>query len=97
MQDVVADAMTVEAVPIVDANGTPLPEAQVQRMHVTVQTLGRIAIIGGSALVAGLGGWLAKSLSYMDGTAAVALSGCFSFGIQRRDDAAVHRHVLRSA
>ena len=65
MQDVVADAMTVEAVPIVDANGTPLPEAQVQRMHVTVQTLGRIAIIGGSALVAGLGGWLAKSLSYV--------------------------------
>jgi hypothetical protein len=33
-------------------------------MHVTMQTLGRIAIIGGSALVAGLGGWLASILSY---------------------------------
>jgi len=33
-------------------------------MHITMQTLGRIAIIGGSALVAGLGGWLAKTLSY---------------------------------
>jgi hypothetical protein len=65
LQDVVADAMTVEAVSVVDTKGTPLPEAQVQRMHITVQTLGRIAIIGGSALVAGLGGWLAKSLSYV--------------------------------
>jgi hypothetical protein len=34
-------------------------------MYVTVQTLRRIAIIGGSALVAGLGGWLAKNLSYV--------------------------------
>jgi MFS family permease len=65
LQDVVADAMTVEAVPDVDAGGSPIPEAQVQRMHVTVQTLGRIAIIGGSAIVAGLGGWLAKTLSYV--------------------------------
>jgi MFS family permease len=65
LQDVVADAMTVEAVPDVDEVGSPIPEAQVQRMHVTVQTLGRIAIIGGSALVAGLGGWLAKTLSYV--------------------------------
>jgi len=65
MQDVVADAMTVEAVPDIDQDGSPIPEAQVQRMHVTVQTLGRIAIIGGSALVAGLGGWLAKTLSYV--------------------------------
>jgi hypothetical protein len=38
--------------------------ATLQRMHVTMQTLGRIAIIGGSALVAGLGGWLASVLSY---------------------------------
>jgi hypothetical protein len=29
LQDVVADAMTVEAVPVVDTNGIPLPEAQV--------------------------------------------------------------------
>jgi hypothetical protein len=65
LQDVVADAMTVEAVPIVGEDGSPIPEAQKQRMHVTVQTLGRIAIIGGSALVAGLGGWLAKTLSYV--------------------------------
>ncbi len=64
LQDVVADAMTVEAVPAVDEDGTPIADATLQRMHVTMQTLGRIAIIGGSALVAGLGGWLAKILSY---------------------------------
>jgi MFS family permease len=64
MQDVVADAMTVEAVPAFEDDGAPIPEAELQRMHVTVQTLGRIAIIGGSALVAGLGGWLASIFSY---------------------------------
>ena len=64
LQDVVADAMTVEAVPTVDENGSSFDEKALQRMHVTVQTLGRIAIIGGSALVAGIGGWLAKVLSY---------------------------------
>ena len=64
MQDVVADAMTVEAVPTVLDDGTQIPEKEFQRMHVTMQTLGRIAIIGGVALVAGLGGWLAKVLSY---------------------------------
>jgi hypothetical protein len=64
-QDVVADAMTVEAVPRHDENGVPIPEKDLQRMHVTMQTLGRIAIVGGSALVAGLGGWLAQTLSYL--------------------------------
>jgi len=64
LQDVVADAMTVEAVPPVDEDGQPIAEATLQRMHVTMQTLGRMAIIGGSALVAGLGGWLATILSY---------------------------------
>ncbi|MGD8294135.1 MAG: hypothetical protein PVF37_20645 [Desulfobacterales bacterium] len=64
LQDVVADAMTVEAVPSHTEAGVPIPKREVQRMHITMQTLGRIAIIGGSALVAGVGGWLAKILSY---------------------------------
>ena len=64
LQDVVADAMTVEAVPALRADGTPVPEPEQKRMHVTVQTLGRVAILGGSAAVAGLGGWLAQTLSY---------------------------------
>ncbi|MEW6444412.1 MAG: hypothetical protein AB1640_26035 [bacterium] len=64
LQDVVADAMTVEAVPAVREDGSPIGEEQSRRMHVTMQTLGRIAIVGGSALVAGTGGWLAKVFSY---------------------------------
>jgi hypothetical protein len=63
-QDVVADAMTVEAVPRHNAEGEPIAEGELQRMHITMQTLGRIAIISGAALVAGIGGWLAKTLSY---------------------------------
>jgi hypothetical protein len=45
-------------------DGAEIPEDEIKRMHVTMQTLGRIAIISGSALVAGLGGWLAMTLSY---------------------------------
>ncbi|GAB4516303.1 MAG: hypothetical protein Tsb0026_21470 [Sulfuricaulis sp.] len=51
VQDVVADAMTVEAVPRVDANGQPLVPEIRKSMHVTMQTLGRVAIISGGVLV----------------------------------------------
>ena len=64
LQDVVADAMTVEAVPARRDDGTGYTETEQQQMHVTMQTLGRMAIVGGGALVAGVGGWLAKALSY---------------------------------
>jgi len=64
LQDVVADAMTVEAVPVRREDGSEYPDAEQQQMHVTMQTLGRMAIVGGGALVAGAGGWLAKTLSY---------------------------------
>ena len=52
VQDVVADAMTVEAVPEKDDNGHPLSADQIKAMHTTMQTLGRFAIIGGTVLVA---------------------------------------------
>jgi hypothetical protein len=51
VQDVVADAMTVEAVPRFDAEGRPTSMAARKSMNTTVQTLGRVAIIGGSVLV----------------------------------------------
>lgn len=51
LQDVVADAMTVEAVPRVDAAGNPLSGEQRRLGHTTMQTLGRVAIIGGAFLV----------------------------------------------
>src|SRR5687768_15726474 len=52
IQDAVADAMTVEAVPRVDEHGRPYDAATRKSMHTTMQTLGRVAIIGGLALVA---------------------------------------------
>jgi hypothetical protein len=52
LQDAVADAMTVEAVPRVDDGGRPIDPATRKLMHTTMQTLGRVAIIGGSVLVA---------------------------------------------
>ncbi|MFA7503719.1 MAG: hypothetical protein WCZ28_03375 [Burkholderiaceae bacterium] len=51
-QDVVADAMTVEAVPLVRSDGSAVPDAERRSMHTTMQTLGRVAIIGGSLMVA---------------------------------------------
>jgi hypothetical protein len=52
IQDSVADAMTVEAVPRADAAGKPYDEQTRKSMHTTMQTLGRVAVIGGLALVA---------------------------------------------
>ena len=52
VQDVVADAMTVEAVPLSDEQGIDYSKDQVKIMHTTMQTLGRFAIIGGTVLVA---------------------------------------------
>ncbi|MGH8648721.1 MAG: hypothetical protein ACREUP_05360, partial [Burkholderiales bacterium] len=54
VQDVVADAMTVEAVPRVDENGRPVPQEARKLMNTTMQTLGRVALIGGLALVAAI-------------------------------------------
>ena len=51
IQDAVADAMTVEAVPRVDDHGKPFDERR-KLMHTTMQTLGRVAIIGGGIIVA---------------------------------------------
>lgn len=51
VQDVVADAMTVEAVPQLDGNGKRFAEADLKAMHTTMQTLGRFAIISGTVAV----------------------------------------------
>lgn len=52
VQDVVADAMTVEAVPRFNADGSPVDSARLRLMHTTMQTLGRVAIVGGGVFVA---------------------------------------------
>ena len=52
LQDAVADAMSVEAVPRLMKDGTPISDEQAKALHTTMQTLGRIALIGGSVAVA---------------------------------------------
>ena len=52
IHDAVADAMTVEAVPRLDAQGRALDPGARRLMHTTMQTLGRVAVIGGSVVVA---------------------------------------------
>lgn len=52
IQDVVADAMTVEAVPLSDAEGQAYKDSQIKAMHTTMQMLGRFAIISGTIAVA---------------------------------------------
>lgn len=51
VQDVVADAMTVEAVPKFDKDGRRFADADIKAMHTTMQTLGRFAIISGTVAV----------------------------------------------
>ena len=58
VQDVVADAMTVEAVPQTDENGKPFSQEDARALHTTMQTLGRVAIISGFASVAGVNIWI---------------------------------------
>lgn len=68
IQDTVADAMTVEAVPRYDAQGRPVSEAESHLAHTTMQTLGRLAIIGGTMLVA------AANVSFFSGVEAMSVA-----------------------
>ena len=66
IQDAVADAMSVEAVPEVDAEGNPLPQDVLRTQHTTMQTLGRVALISGISIVA------AVNIYLFDGIEALA-------------------------
>jgi hypothetical protein len=66
IQDTVADAMTVEAVSRVDEHGMPVQEEQIRLAHTTMQTLGRVAIIGGTLIVALANVYLFRGVENMD-------------------------------
>ena len=66
IQDVVADAMTVEAVPLVDQDGHTFPAGTRRLMHTTMQTLGRVAIIGGTVFVALLNVFMFAGVETLD-------------------------------
>ncbi len=71
VQDVVADAMTVEAVPHFDDTGQPIAKEKLRLMHTTMQTLGRVAIISGGIFVALLNVYLFDGAAALDEAAKV--------------------------
>ena len=73
VQDVVADAMTVEAVPRVDEQGRPIGPATLRLMHTTMQTLGRVAIVTGGILVALLNVFMFNGVEAMSPEQTVAV------------------------
>lgn len=58
LQDAVADAMTTEAIPRLKSKGDPYSEDEIHAMHVTMQTLGRVAFVGGTIVVALINMWV---------------------------------------
>jgi len=66
LQDVVADAMTVEAVPRVDELGQPFDETREKLMHTTMQTLGRVAIVGGTLIVSLVSYFMYSGINSLD-------------------------------
>ncbi|MBI3074966.1 MAG: hypothetical protein HYY92_01990 [Parcubacteria group bacterium] len=65
MQDVVADAMTVEAVPRYDEAGNRYGADARRAMHTTMQTLGRVAIVGGGIFVSLLNIFMFRGVEHM--------------------------------
>ncbi len=58
LQDIVADAMSVEAVPHLTPEGSAYSASETRIMHTTMQTLGRITLIGGFSAAAAMNVWL---------------------------------------
>ncbi|WP_050606087.1 hypothetical protein [Ruegeria sp. 6PALISEP08] len=75
IQDVVADAMTVEAVPKVDPNGLPFSPEEARAQHTTMQTLGRVSIISGFAAVAAVNIWIFSGTEELQKSDRLALYG----------------------
>ncbi|WP_394753254.1 hypothetical protein [Crenothrix sp.] len=73
IQGTVADAMTVEAVPRVDERGNAIAEQQIKLAHTTMQTLGRVAIIGGTLIVALANVYWFRGVATMDAAAQTAI------------------------
>jgi len=68
VQDVVADAMTIEAVPKYDHTGQAYNKETIRLMHTTMQTLGRVAIISGTIGVALLNIYMFSGVTALDAT-----------------------------
>ncbi len=100
LQDAVADAMSVEAVPRLARDGSPIGDHEAKALHTTMQTLGRIALIGGSVAVAAVNIFMFSGVEEMSQAAkaevyssiylyallipVISVSGVALAGLQRR-------------
>ena len=75
LQDVVADAMTVEAVPTIDENYNKYSQKKIKAMHTTMQTFGRFSIIGGTLLVAVVNIYLFRDAAEMTEDQKISMYG----------------------
>ncbi len=69
IQDAVADAMSVEAVPRVDEQGQPLSDDASKELHTTMQTLGRFALIAGTVAVGAMNIYMFAGIEALDAQA----------------------------
>ncbi len=69
IQDTVADAMSVEAVPRSDASGAAISDDASKALHTTMQTMGRIALISGLVMVALLNIYMFEGVETMSAAA----------------------------
>ena len=75
IQDAVADAMSVEAVPRVDKQGHALDESQLKALHTTMQTFGRMAVISGLVAVASVNIFLFDDVELLSEAEKTAIYG----------------------
>lgn len=73
IQDAVADAMTVDAVPSIDDEGRPLDPPTLKLMHTTMQTLSRLVIVAGRIVVALINVYVFRETEGLPQTALIAL------------------------
>ncbi len=100
IQDVVADAMSTEVIPRVDAAGNERPDNSVRVELGMVQVLGRLAVSAGVLAVAGLSGWLANFMPrqhvFLIGLIIPAISvvGVFLSGIETMERRPIDWRIL---
>src|SRR6188472_2396902 len=100
VQDVVADAMSTEVVPRLDAQGNERPDHVVRTELGMVQVLGRLAVSAGVLAVAGLSGWLANFMPRQDVfligliIPAISVAGVFLRGIETMERRPIDWRIL---
>jgi len=100
IQDVVADAMSTEVVPRVDATGAAKPESEIKSELGMVQVLGRLSLSAGIVAVAGLSGVLAglfgRETVFLLGLVIplISISGMFLIESERAEPRPVDWRIL---